>query len=101
MNKKPNMAERVKLLKAMEYIARQINDENVFYAWLYAGIADGDVDYGDLSYTPEKDDALFDFYVKDDEFRDMMTLFLRCMKRAYKSGGLYCDNVVSDTVEGR
>lgn len=28
-------------------------------------------------------------------FDDLMDTFLWCMKKAYKSGGLYCDNVVS------
>lgn len=67
-----NKQERVKMVKAMEYIARQINDEDVFEGWLVSGVEDGDIDYGDL-----------------------MNTFLLCMKRAYKSGGLYCDCVAS------
>ena len=41
--------ERVKMVKAMEFICRQINDEDVFMGWLMNGVADGDIEYGDLS----------------------------------------------------
>lgn len=30
-----NKTERIKMVKAMEYIARQINDESVFFALAY------------------------------------------------------------------
>ena len=39
------MEERIKMIKAMEYIARQINDEDVLGRWLVCGVADGDIDY--------------------------------------------------------
>ncbi len=86
------IAERTKMVKAMEYIARQINDENVFNGWLANGVADGDIDYGDLN--PEADSV--EDYIEDDTcFADLMDTFLWCMARAHKSGGLYCDDVVS------
>ena len=88
MNKK----ERIKMVKAMEYIARQINDEDVFAGWLVSGVADGDIDYADLS---EEDDGMVDYYTDDERFTELMQTFLWCMKEAYKDGGLYCDNVVS------
>ncbi len=86
------IAERTKMVKAMEYIARQINDENVFNGWLANGVADGDIDYGDLN--PE-DDSVEDYIEDDTCFADLMDTFLWCMARAHKSGGLYCDKVVS------
>lgn len=86
--------ERKKMVAAMEYIARQINDENVFMSWLSVGVADGDIPYGDLTI-----DNVDDYYVDDDEFKDLMSCFLRRMTRAYNSGGLYCGGIVSQTKE--
>ena len=87
-----NKNERIKMIKAMEYIARQINDEDVFAGWLVSGVADGDIDYADIS---EDDDGTVSYYADDERFADLMQTFLLCMKEAYKDGGLYCDNVVS------
>ena len=39
--------ERKKMVLAMEFIVRQINDEEVFANWLALGIADGDLEYGE------------------------------------------------------
>ncbi len=83
--------ERAKMVVCMEYIARQINDENVFDGWLMCGVADGDIPYGDLDY--EKVDEC---YTEDDNFKDIMSCFLRRMTGAYRSGGLYCGGIVSD-----
>ena len=74
----------------MEYIARQVNDEDVFEYWLTMGVADGDIKYGDLST-----DDIDDYYIDDKNFKEMMTTFLILMNKAYKSGGLYCGDVVS------
>lgn len=91
--------ERVKMIKAMEFIARNINDENIFVnRWLAAGVADGDIDYGDLSADNEDAENL-EYYMDDAAFADLMELFLRCMAAAKKSGGLYCDGVVSKEAE--
>lgn len=87
-----NKIERIKMVKAMEYIARQINDEDVFAGWLVSGVADGDIDYSDLS---EEDDGMVDYYINDKNFAEIMNTFLFCMKNAWKSGGLYCDGIVS------
>ena len=83
--------ERAKMVVCMEYIARQINDEDVFYGWLMCGVADEDIPYGDLDY--EKVDKC---YTEDDNFKDLMSCFLRKMYGAYRSGGLYCGGIVSD-----
>lgn len=86
-------AERIKMVKAMEYIARQINDEEIFEGWLINGVADGDIEYGDLSGEDEEFD---EYYIEDDTFKDLMGCFLRRMASARKNGGLYCDGVVSN-----
>ena len=90
-----NVAERIKMVKAMEFIARQVNDEEVFESWLTLGVADEDIIYGDLAY--KKEDAIYHLssYIEDDNFAELMELFLSLMTAAKKSGGLYCDNVVS------
>ena len=88
-----NKSERVKMVKAMELIARHLNDEDILYEWLTLGVADGDVNYGDLTET---DDGNLETYFDEDEhFADLMDTFLYCMQRATKSGGLYCDKVCS------
>ena len=70
-------------------IARAVNDEEVFEEWLISGVADGDIE-------EETTDEELDYYVKDDAvFAEFMDVFLHVMKRAYKSGGLYVDRVVS------
>ena len=87
-----NKTERIKMIKAMEFIARQVNDEDVFDYWLVCGIADGDIDYGNLSAEEGPTEDL-DYYLEDDHFGDCMLTFLRLMQKAKKSGGLYCDNI--------
>lgn len=91
MNKK----KRIKMVKAMEYIARQMNDEDVFCdVWLRFGVSDGDIKYGDLSDTDEEyNDA--EFYTEDNRFSELMKLFLNVMHIAKGSGGLYCDGILS------
>lgn len=84
-------AERIKMVKAMEFIARQINDEDVFDGWLISGVADGDIEYGDL----DSDDENLDWYIEDEHFEELMQCFLRRMSAAKKSGGLYCDGICS------
>ena len=84
--------ERMKMVKAMEYIARQLNDEEIAEAWATNGVADGDIEYGDMSAEAGED---MDYYLEDQHFSDLMETFLHLMKAAKKSGGLYCDGVVS------
>jgi len=88
-----NTIERAKLIKAMEYVARQVNDENVFESWLVSGVADGDIEYGDLEIHGELDEALD--YVEDKWFAEIMEIFLEVMAAAKRRGGLYCDGVTS------
>lgn len=90
-----NKIERIKMIKAMEFIARNVNDEEVFDEWLVYGVADGDIKYGDLSIDSNDVDNM-DYYTADKNFQYIMALFLRIMSRAEVSGGLYCDNIVSD-----
>ncbi len=85
-----NIKERQKMVACMEFICRQINDEEVFMPWLSVGVADGDIEYGDLN-----PDSVDEYYTEDSVFRDLMGSFLWRMTGAKKSGGLYCDGIVS------
>ena len=88
---------RIKMVKAMEFISRQINDEGVFEFWLVNGVADGDIKYADLDVRDEDREDL-EIYIDDEDFADLMDSFLLIMKAAQKSGGLCCDGIVSKAV---
>ena len=87
-----NEIERAKMIACMEFICRQINDEDVFEGWLMCGVADGDIEYGNLDYNSVPEE-----YLEPDTFSDIMSCFLRRMNSAYKSGGLYCGGVVCES----
>ena len=93
-----NATERIKMVKAMEFITRQINDEGVFEHWLIGGVADGDIKYGDLEVRDEDREDLA-VYIEDESFADLMHTFLYLMKNASRSGGLCCDGVVSEAAK--
>lgn len=78
--------ERYEVVRAMETIARCVNDEDVFASWLLCGVADGDIDY-------DTEDEDLDYYIEDDILADLFDVFLRMMVKARKSGGLYIDGV--------
>lgn len=79
---------RTEVVRAMETLARSVNDEEVFEEWLMCGVADGDID-------ATTEDEELEYYIEDDNFAELMGTFLRVMARAKKSGGLYVDGVVS------
>ena len=83
-----NAKTRTEVVRAMETLARCINDEMVFESWLICGVADGDID------ETTTDDEL-EYYIEDETFAELMGTFLNVMARAKKSGGLYADRVVS------
>lgn len=83
-----NFKRRVEVVRAMETLARCVNDENVFEGWLMVGVADGDI-------TNDTVDEDLDIYTDDKTFSELMGYFLTLMSRAKKSGGLYADRIVS------
>lgn len=86
-----NIEERKKLVLAMEFIARHVNDEMIAQDWLIDGVADGDIPFGSTDMSDVDDN-----YVNSNkDFSEMMKVFLDTMSRANRSGGLYCDRVVS------
>ena len=90
--------ERLQLVKCMEFIVRNLNDESIFDGWLYSGVADGDIPYGHVAIEPGDEENL-DYYIEDDNFADLISLFLRLMTRARKSGGLYCGGIAAGEKE--
>ena len=89
-----NKDVRIKAIKAMEFMVRNLNAEDYMYDWLTDGIADGDIAYGDLGVNPEDYETL-DYWLEDENFSELMALFLSIMSWAKKDGGIYCDGVVS------
>lgn len=85
---------RKKVVLAMELLARCINDEDVFDGWLMCGVADEDIPRFSLNV-----DDVDDCYIENNSFKDLMSCFLRRMAGAYKSGGIHCDGIVSDSKE--
>jgi len=83
-----NLAKRAEVVRAMETIARCVNDEDVFMDWLSMGVADGDID-------KETTDEDIEYYCEDESFEELMTVFLKLMRIAGENGGLYADGVVS------
>lgn len=83
-----NLKTRAEMVRAMETVARAVNDEEVFYGWLLCGVADGDI-------NDDTTDEDLEYYCEDKTFADLMERFLDLMTRAKKNGGLYVDKVVS------
>jgi hypothetical protein len=87
--------ERIQMLKAMEIIMRNLNDEDLILTWLTDGIPDG---------TPIDDDEAFEDFTDDVTFADIMDTFVYIMGKACpeseianeRKGTLYCDGVVNE-----
>ena len=89
-----NLNERAEVVRAMETLARCVNDEEVFESWLMCGVADGDIDEDTTN-----EEIIEMGYTTDGTMQDIMTVFLRMMKNAWNSGGLYTDGVCSKSKE--
>ena len=85
-----NKLERAEVVKAMETMARCINNETIFYRWLSCGVADGDIN----TKTTLKEIAEMG-YCEDESFKDLMTLFLKLMYKAANDSGIYTDGITS------
>ena len=85
-------AYRTQIVRAMELLARTVNNEDVFERWLLCGVADGDIDENTT-------DEELEYYTEDSTFADIMHTFLRVMHGAYHDGGLYADGVSDEEDE--
>ena len=84
-----NKAERIAAIKAMDLLTRCVNNEEILVnRWFAYGVADGDI-------TEDTTGEDLEYYLEDDNFRDLIKCFLICIKDAYKDGGLYIDGIVS------
>lgn len=91
------LRERMKAVKAMEFMARQVNDGEAFNIWLMGGVADEDIEYGDLTVGEDlESDPAYDYASDPNTFSYLMGCFLRTMSAAHKSGGLWCGKILSD-----
>lgn len=84
-----NEQERYAIIRAMDMLARQTNNEAALEMWFSQGISDGDID----TETP---DEMLNDYIDDDKFRDVLDTFLCVMSESYKQGGLSVDGVKSE-----
>lgn len=85
-----NEETRKKAVVCMEFLVRSVNNEDLLDAWLMNGVADGDIPRHSLD-TENVDE----YFIRDENFSELMALFLRIMLRAKKDGGLYIDGIVS------
>ena len=63
-----NKDARRKMILSMEYIARQINNEDFLMFWLSLGVPDGDIEYGNFDLS-----QVDDYLIEDDTFKDITT----------------------------
>ena len=91
-----NRKYRAEIVYSMDMIARTINDEDIFMRWLRSGVADGDIDYTESYESAIERLSDMDCYVGNDEFSELMGLFIRLMGKAKLDGsGLFADHVLS------
>ena len=83
-----NKQERLQAIRAMDTIAKMLNDENEYIWWANMGIPDGEID----ETTKDKE---IEWLCDDDIFPDLLFNFCRIfgMKKEKATGFLYCDNV--------
>lgn len=74
--------DRKRMVLAMEYIARHINDETIFWdVWATYGVADNDIPYGSFDT-----DNVDEYYIEDENYKDLVDTFMNCMTLAKKDG---------------
>lgn len=84
-----NFKERVSVIRAMDTIVRSLNDEGDILWWLGSGVPDGEI-------NPKTTDEELYWLVDDDEsFADIMSTFIKIMKRQPVDGAMWVDNVLS------
>lgn len=90
--------ERKTMVFCMEFLCRNLNDEEDLFRWLELGVADGDFSYIEMLKNPaESIDSVDEYYLDDRTFGDLMHTFLKVMRQAANpkiGGGLWCDGVL-------
>ena len=89
MDEKRSLHIRARVIRAMDEIARCVNDEELLVGyWFALGVADGDI-------TQETTDEDLEGYCEDETFEELMDTFQKLMEMAKKDGGLYCDGIAA------
>lgn len=84
-----NAKLRADMVRAMDLIANSFNDEDITLTWLALGVADEDI-------KPDTSDEYLEcYYDDDDNFAELMNLFLSLCSDAFRCGGMYCDKIGS------
>ena len=84
-----NLKERVSVIRAMDTIVRSLNDERDILWWLDSGVPDGEIN------TETTDEELYWLVDDDESFADIMSTFIKIMKRQPVNGAMWVDNVLS------
>ena len=84
-----NFKERISTIKAMDVIIRSLNDERDILWWLEDGVPDGEIN------EETTDEELYWLVDDDESFADIMSTFIKIMKRQPVNGAMWVDNVLS------
>ena len=84
-----NLKERVSVLRAMDTIVRCLNDERDILWWLDSGVPDGEIN------EETTDEELYWLVDDDESFADIMSTFIKIMRRQPVNGAMWVDNVLS------
>ena len=86
---KINLKERVSVIRAMDIIVRSLNDERDILWWLDSGVPDEEINEGTT------DEELYWLVDDDESFADIMSTFIKIMRRQPINGAMWVDNVLS------
>ena len=84
-----NFKERVSVIRAMDTIVRSLNDERDILWWLDSGVPDGEIN------EETTDEELYWLVDDDESFADIMSTFIKIMRRQPVNGAMWVDNVLS------
>lgn len=84
-----NFKERVSVIRAMDTIIRSLNDERDILWWLDSGVPDGEIN------EETTDEELYWLVDDDESFADIMSTFVKIMRRQPVNGAMWVDNVLS------
>ena len=84
-----NFKERVSVIRAMDTIVRSLNDERDILWWLDSGVPDGEIN------TETTDEELYWLVDDDESFADIMSTYIKIMRRQPVNGAMWVDNVLS------
>lgn len=85
------MNKRKQMVLAMERLVRCVSNEELLMPWLSCGVPDGDIERYEI-------DEVDDYFCEDNNFSELMALFLKIMAKAKKDGGLFADGVCSKEI---